>query len=67
MRRLYERARLADALREARARTLALYAHLDLERLAVPCLPTVNPPLWELAHVAWFQERWCLRYSPAPP
>jgi iron(II)-dependent oxidoreductase len=21
----------------------------------------VNPPLWELGHVAWFQEFWCLR------
>ncbi len=24
-------------------------------------LPIVNPVLWELGHVAWFQERWCLR------
>ncbi|RPI39242.1 MAG: ergothioneine biosynthesis protein EgtB, partial [Betaproteobacteria bacterium] len=22
----------------------------------------VNPPLWELAHVGWFQEHWCLRW-----
>lgn len=62
--RLYEGARLADALRDARARTLAVYDHLDLSALAVPCLHTVNPPLWELAHIAWFQERWCQRYSP---
>lgn len=61
---LYERAALADALREARARTLATYAHLDLASLAVPCIPLVNPPLWELAHIAWFQERWCLRLAP---
>lgn len=27
-------------------------------------LPTVNPPVWELAHIAWFQEYWCLRYGP---
>ncbi len=58
---LYEGELLADALRDARARTLALYAHLDLARLEVPCLPLVNPPLWELAHIAWFQEFWCLR------
>ena len=62
---LYEGERLAPALEDARARTLALYAHLDLESLAVPCLPIVNPPLWELAHIAWFQERWCLRYEPS--
>ena len=59
--RLYEGDALADALREARARTLATYGHLDLESLAVPCIPIVNPPLWELAHIAWFQEFWCLR------
>ena len=61
--RLYEGDRLAGALRDARARTLAAYAHLDLESLAVPRLATVNPPLWEQSHIAWFQERWCLRYS----
>jgi len=58
---LYEGARLGAALREARARTLAIYSHLDLASLAVPCVPSVNPPLWELAHIAWFQEYWCLR------
>ncbi len=58
---LYERDRLAVALRDARSRTWALYGHLDLGSLAVPCIPTVNPPLWELAHLAWFQEYWCLR------
>lgn len=58
---LYEGERLGEALRDARARTLAIYSHLDLDRLDVPCIPSVNPPLWELAHVAWFQEYWCLR------
>jgi iron(II)-dependent oxidoreductase len=58
---LYEREALTRDLREARARTLALYGHLDLETLVVPCLPVVNPPLWELAHIAWFQEYWCRR------
>jgi iron(II)-dependent oxidoreductase len=62
---LYEGEALAAALADARARTLALYAHLDLERLEVPRLPIVNPPLWELAHIAWFQERWCLRHDAA--
>ena len=61
--RLYEGETLADALRDARTRTLALYGHLDLASLRVPCIPTVNPPIWELGHIAWFQEIWCLRYS----
>ena len=63
--RLYEGERLAEALRDARARTLHVYAHLDLPSLVVPRLPIVNPPLWELAHIAWFQEHWCLRHSAA--
>src|SRR5205085_11891122 len=63
--RLYEGGDLAAALREARARTLALYGHLDLESVRFPLLPIVNPALWELSHIAWFQEYWCSRYSPA--
>jgi gamma-glutamyl hercynylcysteine S-oxide synthase len=59
--RLYEGDRLGVALADARRRTLAVYSHLDLASLVVPCIPIVNPPLWELAHVAWFQEFWCLR------
>ena len=26
-----------------------------------PLLPIVNPPRWEIGHVGWFQEYWCLR------
>jgi iron(II)-dependent oxidoreductase len=58
---LYEGDRLGAALDEARARTLAIYSHLDLAALEVPCINIVNPPLWELSHIAWFQEFWCLR------
>lgn len=61
MERLYERDLLAVSLREARGRTLALYGHLDLAAVTVPCVETVNPPWWEWAHIAWFQEFWCLR------
>lgn len=61
MGRLYEGGDLAAALAEARSRTLATYAHLDLVALDVPRIPIVNLPLWELSHIAWFQEFWCLR------
>ena len=61
MARLYEDDSIAAALADARRRSLAIYGHLDLDRVEVPCLPIVNPPLWELAHLAWFQEYWCLR------
>jgi EgtB-related family protein len=58
---LYEGERLDHALVDARERTLAIYGHLDLDGLKVDRIPIVNLPLWELAHVAWFQEYWCLR------
>ena len=45
----------------ARARLLALTDDLDGQRLLGPRLAIVNPPLWEIGHVAWFQEHWCLR------
>ncbi len=53
---------LAQRLRDARARTLSLASALTNEQLLGPRLVIVNPPLWEFAHVAWFQEYWCLRY-----
>ena len=53
---------LAQRLRAARARTLAFAADLSGEQLLGPRLAIVNPPLWEFAHLAWFQEYWCLRY-----
>lgn len=60
--RLYERDRLAVSLRSARARTLRYYGHLD-PAIDVPRWHTVNLPRWELAHIAWFQEFWCLRHG----
>ncbi|OFZ90225.1 MAG: hypothetical protein A2W21_14745 [Betaproteobacteria bacterium RBG_16_66_20] len=48
-------------LLDSRARAMRVTAGLDGERLLGPRLAIVNPPLWEIGHVAWFQERWCLR------
>jgi iron(II)-dependent oxidoreductase len=52
---------LADWVIDARRRTLALYADLTDAQLAVPYLHIINPPIWELGHLAWFQEYWVLR------
>jgi EgtB-related family protein len=52
---------LEGQLLDARARTQRMTLDLEGERLLGPRLDIVNPPLWELGHVAWFQERWCLR------
>jgi gamma-glutamyl hercynylcysteine S-oxide synthase len=56
---------LAAALQDARDYTLALFdcfAAAELDRVHnVPMLPIVNPPLWELGHIAWFAEWYILR------
>lgn len=52
----------AAQLRASRARSRALTRDLCAEKLFGPRLPIVNPVLWELGHIAWFQERWCLRW-----
>jgi iron(II)-dependent oxidoreductase len=57
----------AAELREARGRTLALVADLAGAREFGPQLAIVNPPRWELGHVSWFQEYWCLRRVDADP
>ncbi|MDQ3059827.1 MAG: SUMF1/EgtB/PvdO family nonheme iron enzyme [Pseudomonadota bacterium] len=53
---------LSLALMDARNHTLQLFGQyqdcLEAVNFAVPRLATVNPPLWELGHVGWFQEWW---------
>jgi iron(II)-dependent oxidoreductase len=49
-------------LRDARSRSLALIEDLDDAQWLGPELDIVNPPRWEIGHVAWFQERWALRH-----
>ncbi|MBI3346036.1 MAG: SUMF1/EgtB/PvdO family nonheme iron enzyme [Burkholderiales bacterium] len=51
---------LAEALVACRADTLASFAAFEraLPGLAVPLRAEVNPPLWELGHIGWFQEFW---------
>lgn len=56
---------LHDALLSARQYTNAWLDDLPDASWTVPYLPTINPPLWEWGHVAWFQERWCLRWHGA--
>ena len=53
---------LIATMREFRARTLALVADLDDRQMIGPRLAIVNPPLWEIGHVAWTQEFWALRH-----
>ena len=48
-------------LLDTRKRTLELIEDLSEEQMLGPQLRIVNPPLWEIGHLAWFQERWNLR------
>ena len=58
---------LAEGVRDARRRTLELVDDLDDAQLLGPRLAIVNPLLWEIAHVAWFQEKWVLRHALGEP
>jgi gamma-glutamyl hercynylcysteine S-oxide synthase len=51
---------LAAALASSRADTLTTSSVFErsLERMSVPQRETLNPPLWELGHIGWFQEFW---------
>ena len=56
---------LSLALMDARNHTLrsiaACEAALGGPALKVPRLPEIDPPLWTLGHIAWFQEHWIAR------
>ncbi|MCS6952348.1 MAG: selenoneine synthase SenA [Bryobacterales bacterium] len=58
---------LARWVWDARERSLWLVADLSDEQLMGPRLPIVNPLLWEIGHVAWFQEKWVLRQVEGQP
>ena len=53
---------LVGWLRAFRVRTLALVEDLTDTQLIGPRLSIINPPLWEIGHVAWFHEFWILRH-----
>ena len=54
-------AQLRAWVSDARARSLELIEDLSADQLEVPLLPTVNPFVWELCHLVYFQEFWVLR------
>ncbi|MBK7660818.1 MAG: ergothioneine biosynthesis protein EgtB [Betaproteobacteria bacterium] len=58
---------LATALEESREYTLSMYGHLEGRQWQVPQLEIVNPPIWELAHIGFFQEFFCRRWRPDDP
>jgi ergothioneine biosynthesis protein EgtB len=59
------RSALTQALQDSRRDTLALFSlyrsALAEPGLAVPYAVELNPPLWELGHIGWFQSWWLAR------
>lgn len=53
---------LSLALMDSRNHTLHLLGQYETalagDNFEVPLLPELNPPLWELGHIGWFQEYW---------
>lgn len=53
---------LAQGLKALRTQTLGAFAQYQrADALDVPLEDEFNPPLWELGHLAWFQEYWVAR------
>ncbi|MDV6012876.1 selenoneine synthase SenA [Haloechinothrix sp. LS1_15] len=62
---------LASWVVDAAERAQQLVNDLTDEQLVGPLLPEVNPLIWEIGHIAWFQELFVLRracgYEPILP
>ncbi|MEP6687591.1 MAG: DinB family protein, partial [Gemmatimonadales bacterium] len=57
---------IADQLLEARARTFLLVAPLTDEELRMQHDPLMSPILWDLGHIAHFEELWLTRNLDGP-
>jgi iron(II)-dependent oxidoreductase len=57
------RAYLQSLVIDARDRTFEVVGDLPEAQLRVPLIRTINPFLWEIGHVAHFQEYWVLRHA----
>ncbi|MCX8097746.1 MAG: SUMF1/EgtB/PvdO family nonheme iron enzyme [Casimicrobiaceae bacterium] len=59
--RSYGRAALRAALERTRRQFRDFIAALDRSQFWPPYSTGINPPLWEVAHAAWFGDWFCLR------
>jgi iron(II)-dependent oxidoreductase len=53
---------IADRLLNSRKRELELIIDLTDEQIVGQAMRIVEPPIWELGHVGWFQDRWILQH-----
>src|SRR5215213_1668197 len=61
-----DRQAVAQELAEARARTLLLLSPLSDEDLRIQHDPLMSPLLWDLGHIAHFEELWLTRNLDGP-
>lgn len=61
-----ERTAIAHQLQEARARTFLLIDRLSDEELRAQHDPLMSPILWDLGHIAHFEELWLTRNLDGP-
>ena len=52
---------LVDALLDTRQREIEVISGLTKDQLFGSQMRIIEPPIWELGHVGWFQEHWILR------
>src|SRR5436190_24216023 len=52
---------LVEQLIDTRARELELLSDLTDEQMLGSKMRIVEPPVWEMGHVGWFQEHWIVR------
>lgn len=53
--------KVVQALADTRARTLALIGHLDEQTLERVHSPLMSPLVWDLGHIAAFEDLWAVR------
>ncbi len=59
--RSYSKNEIARELSALRKMLHHFVSALSDDMFLPPVIPTVNPPLWEAAHMAWFAEWFCVR------
>ena len=58
---------LADTLRDTRDRTLRLVDGLDHDALHQPLDPIMSPLVWDLGHIAAYEDLWCVHRLAGEP
>src|SRR5262252_1433963 len=59
--------RLVDALAATRDRTFAIVAHLDDAELERQIDPIMSPLVWDLAHIAAYEDLWLVHRFAGEP